>query len=163
MMIRNTFRFQLLGLAPALCDITRGILTSKKGVHTLKTACLTGSVGFVVHNLYHACYFMAQYMQIILVSQQSGCDYPINTLLRGKRLYLKYVVRVSSEELSLKHLHSSYSYRKSHQESYGDSSSWGLPRNIDKGTKKCTRWVIKSSFLQHKQQGAESGKGIHFA
>lgn len=35
---------------------------------------------------------------------------------------------------------------QSHQESYGDSCFWGLPRNIDKGTKKCTRWVIKAHF-----------------
>lgn len=52
MVIRDTFRFQLLGLAPPLCDIKLGIQTPKKGVCTLKTACVPGSVGFIVHNLY---------------------------------------------------------------------------------------------------------------
>lgn len=59
MLVRSTFKFQLLGLAPPLCDITLGIQTPKKGVHTLKTACVLGSVGFVVHNLCYTCYFIA--------------------------------------------------------------------------------------------------------
>lgn len=51
--------FQLLGLAPPLCDITLDPQTPKKGVHTLKTVCVPDSVGFVVHNLYYTHYFMA--------------------------------------------------------------------------------------------------------
>lgn len=59
MVIRNTFKSQWLGLAPPLCDTTLDILTPKKEVQTLKTAGLPVSVGFVVQNLYYACYFIA--------------------------------------------------------------------------------------------------------
>lgn len=58
MVIRSTFKFQLLGLA-SLCVITLGIQTPKKGIHTLKTACVPGPVSFVVLNLYYAYYSMA--------------------------------------------------------------------------------------------------------